>query len=345
MNVEQILTDELRIVAAGTPSPPPPDLSDLVGSAGRARRRSLTVRVGGAILVAAAVVAAIVLGTQLGRPNASPQPAEPTPSYYAPGVPYWYDGGLYIGHRRQPGSWGEVHSAGQFTVALGADQTAVILRDGVQVDKLEGPVDAVRLSPDGTKAAWIASTGSDAGVLVVRDLVLSRDLGRLPLVLKPKNDVEGLGFSLVVEDNSVTFYSINGVPWKWTPGRGTPAHTRQQPNDTTIAGFADPADFDVDMPVRLSPDHLWGGWLTDRHGQVVTVTGDTAPVRDGVTVQKPKDPGSRFTIALPAGANGVSMSWDSPTTMIVQVPIGTSSAADVLECDIVTRTCKQAETP
>jgi len=345
MNVEQILTDELRIVADGTPAPPPPDLADLVGSAGRARRRSLTVRVGGTILVAAAVVAAIVLGAQIGRPNAAPQPSEPTPSYYAPGVPYWYDNGLYIGHRRQPGSWREVHSAGQFTVALGADQTAVVLRDGVQVDRLEGPVDVVRLSPDGTKAAWIASTGSDAGVLVVRDLVLARDLGRLPLVLKPKNDEEGLALSLVVKDDGVAFYAVNDVSRKWSPGQGASAQTRQQPNDTTIPAFADPADFDVDIPVRLSPDHLWGGWLTDRHGHVVAATGDADPVRDGVTVQKPEDPGSRFTIALPAGGNGQYMSWDSPTTMIVQVATGTSSAADVLECDIVTRACKHGGTP
>lgn len=334
MNVEETLVDELLVVASATDVPPPPAVPDLVRTADHDRRRSLTFRIGGTALVAAAVVGAVVLGTRIGGPDAAPSPAKPSPSYYAPGVPYLYKQRLYVDHEEQPGSWFEVHSAGRFTVALGIDESAVILRDGDPVETVEPRVYVVRLSRDGTKAAWISATEPDAGLLVVRDLVRSRDLGRLPLVLKHEKD-GGLGYSLLVKNDGEAFYDINDVHWKWTPG-GTPTHTEQQPNDWSSYGTS--SDFDVDTSVRLSPDHLWGAWLTDRHGQVVHASGDADPVQGAVTVQKPNDPGSRFTIALPDGADGGFVSWDSPTTVLVQVP-DAPGGEDVLACDITTRKC------
>ncbi|HET6167106.1 MAG TPA: hypothetical protein VFE07_09785 [Marmoricola sp.] len=338
MNVEQTLIDEFRVLADGTEVPPPPDAADLVRTAERDRRRSSTVRLGGTALVAAAVVAAIVLGSQVGKPDAAPRPAHPSPSFDAPGVPYLYKQRLYVDHEPRPGSWFEVRSAGRFTVALGTDGTAVILRDGELVQRIPGRLLVVRLSRDGSKAAWIEKTGSRSGMLVVRDVVRSREIGRLPLDMTPRKH-GGLEFSLTVTDAGVAFYDINGVEWRWRPRHGAPTRTDREPNDWT--SYADPADFDVDVhtSIRWSPDHLWGAWLTDRHGQVVEPGQHDSPVQDGITVQKPNDPGSRFTIALPDGADGSFVSWDSPTVIWVQVRDG----GDMFACDITTKECHVAK--
>ena len=115
MHVEQILTDELRSVAASFDAPPPPG-AGLVRDAERAHTRTLRTRLAGTVLVAAAVVGAIVIGTQVGRPSTTPPPTNPSPSpsYYAPGVPYVLDGVLYVDHEPQPGSWAQAETVGEY---------------------------------------------------------------------------------------------------------------------------------------------------------------------------------------------------------------------------------------
>jgi hypothetical protein len=330
MNVEQTLTDELQTVASTVAAPPPPAVTALVRRAERQRTRARVTRSGGTVLVAAAVVAAVVIGSQIGRPTTAPPPANPSPSYYAAGVPYIDEGTLYIGHKPQPGTWIFAESVGAFTAAQRADQSTVILRDGVEVERIDGLVYVLRLSPDGTKAAWIVATGPDAGVLVVRDLVDARELGRLPLVLHPNGD-EGLGFSLTVTAKGKVFYDLNDTSWSWTPGGGAPTKTEQPGNDPGPAGFASPTDFaGIDASVRLSPDHLWGAWLT---------TGS----RRQVNVQKPGDSGSRFTIALPDGIRGGPVQWESPTVALVFAEQATEDGRQrIVACDIVTRKCNDA---
>ncbi len=333
MNVEKTLTDELRLVT-DFQAPPPPSTTDVSRLAGRERGRVRRTRIAAAGVVAAAVVAAIVIGTQVGHPDAAPQPVKPSPSYYADGVPYYDHGGLYIDHQRQPGAWLFVESAGNHTVALAADQTAEILEDGEQVLQVDAAVVyQVRLSPDGTKAAWIASTGPNAGVLVVRDLVAARELGRLPLDLHPKNKEEGLGLSLMVQNSGRVYYSVNDPSWTWTPGGGgAPVRTTDSPDDLGLAGFPKAADFTgVGAPVRLSPDHLWGAWMTDSDGHELA---DTDGKALGVTVQKPGDPESRFTMPLPTGLDLPPLVfWETPTEISFAGP-------ENLRCDIVDRGCR-----
>lgn len=331
MNIEQTLTGELRAVTEFQ-APPPPSVADVSRMAdrerGRARRTGLAVTAA----VAAAIVAAIVIGTHAGRPNAAPQPVHPSLSYYAEGVPYYDHGSLYIAHQRQPGAWLFVESAGDYTVALAADQTAEILKHGEQVMQVDAAlVYGVRLSPNGTKAAWIASTGPDAGVLVVRDLVASRELGRLPLTLRPKNNGEGLGFSLLVRNSGRVYYSVNDPSWSWTPGGGSPTRA-DPPNDSGLFGFPRAADFaGVNASVRLSPDHLWGAWITDPEGH--EFDGDPTGKPLGVTVQKPGDPGSRFTMPLPTGLDlPPFVFWDTPTEI-------TFAGPENLRCNIADRGC------
>ena len=253
MTLEQTLVEELRVVA-DVRAPLPPAVADLVRIAERERSRTLRLRVVATGLVAAAVVAAIVLGSQVGRPDAAPQPVKPSPSYYAPGVPYLYKNKLYIDHKPQLGAWMQVESAGAYTLAVTADQIGVIYRDGVQVGQTEGVVYAMSLSRGGTAAAWIALTGKHSGELVVRDLPNARDVLRLPLSLRPHGD-QGVETSLLVQDDQTTYYEVNGREWRWRPGAGGPVRSTRQPNGVD----PHPPGFDgVEQSVRLSPDHLWG---------------------------------------------------------------------------------------
>jgi hypothetical protein len=326
MNVEQTLTDELRVVA-DLQAPPPPSVAEVSRMADHERGRARRTRLAVAGLVAAAVVAAVVVGTQVGHPSSAPQPMEPSPSYYADGVPYYDHGGLYIDHQRQPGEWFSVESAGEYSVAVAADQTAEILHDGKQVMQIDGFVHQAALSFDGTKAAWIAADGQDKGVLVVRDLVASRDLGRLPLVLKPKGD-QGIGLSLGIRNDGTAYYQVNDQQWRWQPGAGAPVRARQMPNTVQTH----PAGFDgVAAPVRLSPDHLWGAWVTDPDGPELA---DTEGKALGVTVQKPGDPGSRFTMPRPTGLDlPPIVFWDTPTEL-------TFAGPENLRCNIADRGCR-----
>jgi hypothetical protein len=89
----------------------------------------------------------------------------------------------------------------------------------------------------------------------------------------------------------------------------------------------------VSEPVRLSLDHLWGAWLTDRDGNPHTPGSDL-----GVTVQKPGDPDSRFTMPLPVTGQAGVLNWTTPTTLVVQ--LFTDDAGPVVAtCEITTRTC------
>jgi hypothetical protein len=327
VNVEQTLTAELRAVASGAEPPAPPAVGHLVRLAERQRNRTRATRAGGVALAAAAVVAAVVLGQHIGRPDTAPQPVKPSPSYYADGVPYYDHGGLYVGHRRQPGDWTFVESNGDYSVAVAADQTAEILHHGAPVLRVGGFVFEARLSFDGTKAAWIATDGPDASALVVRDLVAGRDLGRLPLVLRAQGG-QGVETSLGIRNDGTVFYEVGHRAWTWHPGGGAPVRTTRMPNSVQTH----PPGFDgVAAPVRLSPDHLWGAWVTDPAGGEL---GDVKGKPLGVTVQKPGDLASRFTLPLPTGLDLAPIAfWVTPTEI-------TFAGPENIRCDIVARDCR-----
>jgi hypothetical protein len=332
MNVEQTLTDELGVVAQTVTAPPPPAVTALVQQAASARTRSRVRWAATTLLAAAAVVAAVVLGSQVGRPNAAPQPATPSPSYYASGVPYVHKGVLYVDHKERPGEWVRSQSAGDYTVATRADDAMVIFRDGAEVDSVSG--DGVlwsALSGDGTKMAWISRQDGRTGALIVRDLAASHDLGRLSVRLREQGD-HGVGLSMAVDDDGTVRYQIGDGSWRsWKPGAGAPIKARQPADEvTTPPGFSG-----IHSWVRLSPDHLWGAWLTDADGN--ELIGDDSA--GGVTIQKPGDPDSRFTIRFPPGSDVHFLSWDTPVTVF-----GTGSTHDVA-CDLVKRHCENGYAP
>jgi len=321
MNVEQTLTDELQVVT-GFQTPPPPSIADLGRMArhehGHARRKQL----GGLALVAAAAAAAVVIGIQGGRPNAAPSPVHPSPSYYAPGVPYWQAGHLYIDHERQLGDWSYAMTFGEYTLAVASDQTGEILRDGVQVLRIDGPILTSSLSDDGTKAVWVIAKGKQNGVLVARDLVGGREIGRLPLAL-PAHGNQGPDVSAWIDRSSVVHYRVDDQGWSWEPGHDPAPEEYVDQELPPSTGFDE-----ADGRATLSPDHLWGAWLTDQDGHLT----DTGPY-DGVTVQKPGDPESRFTIPLPGPTDSGFLLWTSPTRLAYG---GYGYAA----CDIAERWCK-----
>jgi hypothetical protein len=328
MSIETTVVEELHTLARRVQPPAPPAVAMLVRRAEQARARRRLRGAGAVALVAAAVLVAVVIGRQVGKPDAAPQPAHPSPSYYADGVPYLDHGGLYVDHVRQPGSWYTVESYGDFTIALATDQTAEILRDGQPIMHIDEVVQAVRLSFDGTKAAWITSdTNAATGAVVVRDLARSRDLGRLSIRLRLEGDT-GVGVSLAVTNDGTAYYDVSGRKSRWKPGDGQPTATTYEPN-----GFPQhPPGFDgVEVPVRLSPDHLWGAWITDPEGHQLADT-DGKPL--GVTVQKPGDSSSRFTMPVPTDLDLAPVTfWTTPTQITFPGP-------ENVQCDIVDRRCR-----
>ena len=333
MNVEQTLIVELRAVAEGTTAPPPPAVQALLRDVERARQRR-RLAVGGCVLAAAAVLAAIVLGSRVAHQDASPPPAHRSAAYYATGVPYVVKGTLYVDHQPQAGRWMGAQSAGDYTVATAADQSGVILHEGKDVLHIDGPLHQLVISPGGTKAAWIKLLGKDAGRLVVHDLSGGRDLGRTSLVLRQRPD-SGVSTSLQVDDAGRVVYDINDQRWSWTPGSSPTRTHAPDPSAVNPPGFEG-----VDTSVRLSPDHLWGAWTTDGDGHTLTDVSQTL----GVTVQKPGDPGSRFTLSTPVTRTPVGLvTWESPTRLLVQVPQLTGASSErVVACDITTRRCADA---
>lgn len=336
MNVEQILTEELRSVAASVEAPLPP-IAGLVRDAEHARTRTLRTRLAGTVLVAAAVVGAIVIGTQVGRPSTAPPPTNPSPSpsYYASGVPYVdRKGTLHIDHQPQPGQWSRAVTVGEYTAAFPRDEdpltdTAVILRNGVRVGVVPDVFYGPEFSPEGTKMAWFTATRY-TGELVVRDLAGFRDLGRLPVQL---GSADGTQPRLRVEDDGTVFYNTSYPTddrnWSWKPGGARVSVPAPPPED----GIPNPAGFQgIRATVRLSPDHLWGAWLTDQDGG--RLAADEGP--GGLTVQKPGEPDSRFTIPAAVATGPGSMAiWDSPTRLTI---VGDSAVA----CDIVERWCRDS---
>lgn len=332
MNVEQILTDELRSVAASVEAPLPP-IAGLVRDAEHARTRTLRTRLAGTVLVAAAVVGAIVIGTQVGRPSTAPLPTNPSPSYYAPGVPYVLDGVLYVDHEPQPGSWAQAETVGEYTVALRHTDslpTAVVMRDGEELFTVPNLITSPVISRNGKLVATIELPGAEPGgprFLVLRDLAGGSSLGRLELPPPVGRDAAEASLATVDADGTVHYGFDDDAWWSWKPG-GNPTPAEEPSGETVVnpPGFAG-----VDAWVLLSPDHLWGAWLTDGLGNPLSP--DLSP--EGVTLQKPGAPESRFTIPFTDTTElEPFLSWESPTELVV---IGVPS--DV-RCDIVTRRCR-----
>jgi hypothetical protein len=347
MNVEQTLTDELRIVAAAVDAPPPPSVATLVGAADRTRVRTSAKRLAATGLVAAAAVGAIVIGNQLGRPTTTPpgptNPSEtPTslPTGSAPRVPYIVGETLYVDGTAQQGRWIGVQTAGGNTLALQAGGspgstavTGVLFRSGALIERLpaaRGPM----MSRDGSKLTWIEVTGGNAD-LVVRNLADDRELGRLPLDPETvTGDSEATVNLTAIDDDGTVHWGSVLLNRSWKPG-SDPVDVGGNAATPQVQGFPRSA-----VDVQLSPDGSMGAWLTDRTGRSETSTWD------GVTVQVPDQPGTRFTLALPEKSDLRGVVWETTDDLLLTV-FENADGTDVqlVRCSVVDRECEIAPTP
>lgn len=347
MNVEQTLTDELQTVATGVSAPPPPAVDALVRRAGHERTRARVTRVGGVVLVAAAVVGAVVIGSQIGRPTSAPPhgPADnPTslPTGGAPAVPYILGETLYVDGKPQPGTWIGVSTAGGNTLAIqsagagSSDVKGVLFRSGALVETLPAGAEAM-LSPHGTKLAWFEVSGRTAD-LVVRDLTTDREMGRLPLDPDTiTGDSEATVHMTAIDDDGTVHWGGVLVSRSWKPG-STPVDVAEPAQTPDVPGFPR-----VATGVVQSPDEAWGAWLTDRDGRSETSSDVTA--FDGVTLQAPGERGSRFTIALPVGTDVRALAWESATDLLLTVFDDPDGAREhLVRCRVTDRQCEIAET-
>jgi len=140
----------------------------------------------------------------------------------------------------------------------------------------------------------------------------------------------------VTDDGTVTYGSVL-VTHTWKPG-SAPVDQPAQSYDG-IEGYPDRAGY-----VTVRPDGVWGAWQTDR-------TGDPAPGKDGegpldgVTVQRPGEPASRFTIALPVGTDARRVEWETTHDLLVTVFEDRDGFEwHYLRCNIIDRRCEQVPT-
>ena len=350
MNLEQTVTDELRTVADAVQAPPPPAPDMLVRQAGRTRTRSSAKRFTVTALVAAAVLGAIVIGDHIGHPTSEPTPgplhvppdaSTALPTGSEPAVPYILGDTLYVDGKAQPGAWIGVRTAGGNTLALQSDSpgsfatTPVLFRSGALLETLSSARDAM-LSPLGSKLAWIETSARQAR-LVVRDLDADQEIGRLSLDLDTvTGDSEATVHLTGVDDDGTVHWGGVLVDRSWKPG-SAPVDVAQPAATPRTKGFPSIAG-----GIERSSDATWGAWLTDHAGRTEPRSG----VFDGVTLQRPGDPASRFTIALPRGSDVRALAWESDTAVLLTVFDDQQGASEhLVRCSATARTCEVARTP
>jgi hypothetical protein len=348
MSVETTVTDELQIVASAVDSPPPPSVEALVRRAGRERTRTRATRAAGILVVAAAVVGTVVIGSQFGRPTTAPQPVKPSPSLPVgspPQVPYVIGDTLYMYDEPVAGKWWGVETVNGATVALRAVPPVgkpVLFRNDLATHLLDHAIGEASLSATGTMLAWLEKSRTSAH-LVVHDLSSGRELGRL--ALDPSvvySDTEAQENILRVDDDGTVTYGGLLAFHTWRPG-GVPTTFTPSVADTVPKGYPSTA-----IDVRLNPDGNWGAWLTDRDGRTPPADRtDWTGVLDGVTFQGPFRPDSLFTLALPVGTDARSLVWESATDVLVMFFDGPGEAgARFIRCDILEDPyCEYAPTP
>jgi hypothetical protein len=193
------------------------------------------------------------------------------------------------------------------------------------------------LSLHGTKLAWFDVSGSSAE-LVVRDLTTDQEMGRLPLDRKTiAGDSEDTVHLAAVDDDGTVHWGGVLVNRSWRPG-SSPVDVAEPVSTPDVPGFPRSA-----VGVEQSPDDSWGAWLTDRDGRSETSAEFTA--FDGVTLQAPGDPASRFTIALPRGTDLRWLAWESADDLLLTAFDDVEGTTQhFLRCHVTERQCEIAPT-
>jgi hypothetical protein len=375
MNIEQMLEQELHVVADGLDVPVAP-MVDLVRDGERVRNRTRVYVVG---LVAAAV-ALVVTGLALanGDPRAegpgpsttSPSP-NPTrvvdenlglPTGEAPSIPYIVDEKLFVGDERVPGLWEYLPDTqiGGNTVANWSPEKGWLLVENGQVQNLQVDRGAPKLSPDGR--FLVHFVGAD---LVLRDLVADREVGRTRIEDQPDADQEYRIIPRGVDNAGRVFYGNTRV-FMWD-GSGQPvpvtlpsgrlpilgdiydvmssqivmSASENGPLSLATVGDDGRITLEQSLPPRtgpnfVSPDGSWVAWQTTSDGKVTGNLED--PEEDAITVQRVASD-ERFTIPLNSGSFIRDVRWESDHTVLITM------SERVVRCDLVERACEYAVAP
>lgn len=333
MTIENALTEELGTVARTVTTPPPPAVADLVREAERrtARTRRNVAIVSG--LVAAAVVGAVLIGGTIGKPSAGPGPSHhPTSevtTYYAAGTPYVVKDKLYIAHQQQPGEFDHVDNVGRFSLAsrIPPQHGFLALRDGRPLTT--GDDIDTSTSPMLSSTGLVAWFEVEQRTLYVaeKDLNTGRMLGRVSTGRTSQPGVVDYQLDAISDDGTVYYQLANErLPWRWTPG-SAPRH-----HDPQVTSSGRPRGFPAGVYAYLSPDGLWGAWVTRTrpHAEVV--------------IQRPGDASSTFTVKLeqPISTDFVFIDWSTPTVVRLR---GDNNNLPAQSCDIVQRSCAVAPLP
>lgn len=358
MNIEQTLTDELRVVATAVQPPPPPDVAVLVRQAVRSRGRTRVRWATTTVLAAAAVIAAIVLGNQIGRPDAAPSPTKPTPTRKADALPVGsplrtyvdqVNGRLYIDGTTEPGAWNDASTVDGLTLAFGrtttrsGDAEVGVFRDGQRVGTLQHVSDhLVETSPDTRAVAWVEEHDT-TGVIVVAQVGDEgvHELGRLsvPALILGGDDESDENLISVADDGTVTYGGILSGH-SWLPG-STPRVADVSSYLYGPQGYPPRAD-------DVRPNHYgtWGAWLTDQRDPGA---GGGYASWGAVAFQQPGHPETKVKVTLPANDNDVrDLYWESDTDLILATSYGDSSAdavKDYVRCSVTDATCEVAPGP
>ncbi|MBW8750292.1 MAG: hypothetical protein JF565_02570 [Propionibacteriales bacterium] len=358
MNIEQTLTDELRVVAAAVQPPPPPDVAALVRQAARTRGRTRLRWTTTTVLAAAAVIAAIVLGNQIGRPDAAPSPTKPTPTRTADRLPVGSPlrtyvelttGKLYIDGTPESGFWNDASTVDGLTLAFGrttnasGDADVGVFRGGQRVGTLPHVSDHVVETSPGTRAvAWVENHDT-TGVIVVAQVSKDgvHELGRLSvpeLVLGGDNESDENLIS-VADDGTVTYGGIlSGHSWR--PG-SAPKVADISSYEYGPQGYPPRAE-----DVRPNHSGTWGAWLTDERDPG---TGGGYASWGAVAFQQPGHPETKVKVTLPANDNDIrDLYWESDTDLILRTSYGDASAdavKDYVRCSVTDGRCEVAPGP
>ncbi|RNL81418.1 hypothetical protein [Nocardioides marmorisolisilvae] len=350
MNVEEIITAELREVGGAVLPPPPPDVAMLVGRARQDRARR-AIRSGASVVLAAAVVLGVILlGAHLGNPKAAPPVPNPQPTGLPTGAPLaaYVDeiGHLHVDGVVEDGTdWVDNPTRfGDVTVAHSdADGNPVTLfLGGREVATLPTLFTngEPEISPDHRTVAW-GEPATGTGFIVVARLSSTglTELGRLEVpALALDLDNEGHESLVGVTDDGTVSYGgiVGGHAWK--PG-GQPRDVNlPEFSDNTLPGFPRDA-YDT---LVSNPAGTWSAWLTD---QIAPTAARNAVEWTTVGFQQPRKPETRVLITMPASeAHLQIVAWEDDTHLLLTVG-EEETAYHVLRCDIETRTCEHAPMP
>ncbi|WP_026876871.1 hypothetical protein [Jiangella gansuensis] len=225
IDVEEILSRELREVASGLKVPVRPPMPQ---ERHRTQHlwRPLLVAAAVIIIVAGAVAVVAPYGNDGGpRPATSPpvetpaeEPAVRPLTADVPTVPFLFGGRLYVGGEQLPGTWGTMNRAGGAWAAQRLDETWW-WGNGAGQNSISGTVILQpRLSPDGILLAVGSSTREGGQVLLI-DTRSGETVNTLQTTATGPGDPDPLGVVAVTNDMKV-FLESNSRRLMWLAAEG-----------------------------------------------------------------------------------------------------------------------------